>query len=70
MNHGGVLLSLLVLPLTTPVLIFGASATAAAAEGYAVGGQLSLLAAVLAASLALAPLAIGAALRVTAASEG
>ena len=69
-NHGGVLLSLLVLPLTVPVLIFGASATAAAAEGYAVGGQLSLLAAMLAAALALAPLATAAALRVTAASEG
>jgi len=69
-NHGGVLLSLLVLPLTTPVLIFGASATAAAAQGFAAGGQLSLLAAILASALALAPLAASAALRVTAASDG
>jgi len=69
-NHGGVLLSLLVLPLTVPVLIFGASATAAAADGYASGGQMSLLAAILAAALALAPLTAAAALRVTAAADG
>ena len=69
-NQGGVLLSLLVLPLTVPVLIFGASATAAAAEGYEVAAQLSLLAAMLAAALAAAPFATAAALRVTAAADG
>lgn len=66
-NHGSVLLSLLVLPLTAPVLIFGASAVSAAAEGFSASGQLSLLAAMLAASFALAPWTAAAALRITAA---
>lgn len=63
LNQGGVLLSLLVLPLTVPVLIFGSSAVMAAAGGYPVSGQLSLLAALLALALSLAPLAAAAALR-------
>jgi len=63
LNQSGVLLSLLVLPLTVPVLIFGSSAVAAAVGGYPVTGQLSLLAALLALALSLGPLAAAAALR-------
>ena len=69
-SRGGLLLSLLVLPLTTPVLVFGASAVTAAAEGRPYGAELSLLAAMLGAALALAPLATAAALRATAGGDG
>jgi heme exporter protein B len=62
-RRGGVLLPLLVLPLAMPVLIFGAAATAAAAEGLPVAAHLLLLGAVLAISVPLCPLAAGAALR-------
>ncbi len=60
----GVLLSLLVLPLVTPVLIFGAGAVQASQSGLGVGGHFSLLGAMLAAALFLAPLAAAAALRI------
>jgi len=63
-NQGGVLLSLLVLPLTVPVLIFGSGAVAASASGLAVSAQLSLLAAIMALSLSLAPIAIAGAIRI------
>jgi len=64
LSQAGVLVSLLVLPLTVPVLIFGASAVATAAGQLPVAGHLSLLAAMLALALALAPYTTAAALRV------
>ena len=64
-NRGGVLLSLIILPLYIPVLIFGANAVGTAADGLPVIGQLYLLGALLVLSLTLAPLAIGAALRIS-----
>ena len=64
-RRGGALLALLVLPLYVPVLIFGANAVAAAADGLPVTGQLYMLGAFLALSLSLAPLAAAGALRVT-----
>lgn len=60
-----VLLSLLVLPLVTPVLIFGAGAVEAAGAGLGAGGHLSLLGAMLALALFGAPLASAAALRIS-----
>ncbi|MCP5284566.1 MAG: heme exporter protein CcmB [Burkholderiaceae bacterium] len=60
-----VLLSLLVLPLVTPVLIFGAGAVEAAGSGLGAGAHLSLLGAMLAAALFGAPLAVAAALRIS-----
>ena len=60
----GVLISLIVLPLTIPVLIFGAGAVDASSAGIGVGGHLSLLGALLVASLVLAPWATAAALRI------
>lgn len=60
----GVLLSLLVLPLCVPVLIFGAGAVDAATAGLAVGAHYSLLGAMLVLALFLAPLAAAAALRI------
>jgi heme exporter protein B len=62
-RRGGVLLPLLVLPLTTPVLIFGAGAADAASGGLSARPHLLLLMALLAAALPLCPLAAGAALR-------
>ncbi len=62
-RRGGVLLPLLVLPLATPVLIFGVAAADAASGGLTPRPHLLLLAAFLAAALPLCPLAAGAALR-------
>ncbi|MEI7713646.1 MAG: heme exporter protein CcmB [Rhodospirillales bacterium] len=62
-RRGGVLLPLLVLPLTTPVLIFGVAAADAASGGLSARPHLLLLTAILAAALPLCPLAAGAALR-------
>jgi len=62
-RRGGVLLPLLVLPLSVPVLIFGAAAAAAAADGVSPKSDLLLLAALLAGALPLCPIATGAALR-------
>lgn len=61
----GVLLSLLVLPLYIPVLIFGAGAVEADASGLGASGHLSLLAALLVLSLFFAPLATTAALKIS-----
>ena len=61
---GGVLLSLLVLPLYIPALIFGAGAVEAHISGLGAGGHLSLLAALLALAVFFAPWATTAALRI------
>lgn len=61
---GGVLLSLLVLPLYVPALVFGAGAVQAHVSGLGAGGHLSLLAAQLVLALFFAPWATTAALRI------
>nr|WP_082990299.1 heme exporter protein CcmB [Woeseia oceani] len=65
LNRGTALLSLLVLPLAMPVLIFGArsSALAAAGDGYAAGAY--FLGAYCMLSVTLAPFAAAAALRIS-----
>ncbi|MDM0113783.1 heme exporter protein CcmB [Variovorax sp. J22R133] len=60
----GVLLSLLVLPLVVPVLIFGAGAVDAGSSGGGTVGHFSLLGAMLLLALAGAPPAAAAALRI------
>lgn len=65
LRKGSVLLSLLVLPLFIPVLIFGAGTVLAGINGLPIGGYLALLGAMLALALALAPLAISAAIRIS-----
>jgi heme exporter protein B len=65
LRRGGALLSLLVLPLYVPVLIFGANAVGASAAGLPVTGQLYMLSAFLVLALSLAPLATAAALRIS-----
>lgn len=62
-RRGGVLLSLLVLPLYIPVLIFGVGAVDAAVAGFAFKAQILILAALFLGSLALCPWAAGAAIR-------
>lgn len=65
LRRGGVLLTLLVLPLYIPVLIFATGAVAAAAAGVPIAGQIYFLAALLVLGLTLAPLAISAAIRIS-----
>jgi len=65
LSRGGVLLSLLVLPLYIPVLIFGAGAVQAAILGDGVSAHLAILGALLAVALSLAPWAIAASLRIS-----
>ncbi|MEK6708815.1 MAG: heme exporter protein CcmB [Pseudomonadota bacterium] len=65
LRGGGVLVSLLVLPLYIPVLIFGAGAVEASAAGLGAGAHLSLLGAFLLASLVLAPWATAVSLRIS-----
>jgi heme exporter protein B len=64
-RRGGALLSLLVLPLAMPVLVFGARATALAIAGEDASAALYLLAAMGVLSLTLAPLAAAAAVRIS-----
>lgn len=66
LRGGGVLVSLLVLPLYVPVLIFGAGAVGAQAAGIGAQSHLYLLAAFLAVSLLFAPWATAAGLRISA----
>lgn len=61
----GVLLSLLILPLYIPVLIFGAGAVEADAAGLGFSGHLSLMAALLVLAAFFAPLATKTALRIS-----
>lgn len=65
LRRGGIILSLLVLPLYVPVLIFSSNAVAMAATGIPVTAQLYMLGAILVLSLSLAPLATAASLRVS-----
>ncbi|WP_162046808.1 heme exporter protein CcmB [Vibrio taketomensis] len=65
LQKGGVLLSLLILPLYIPILIFATSAIDAASLGMAYNGQLAILGAMLMGALTLTPFAISAALRVS-----
>jgi heme exporter protein B len=64
LKRGGLLLSLLVLPLYIPTLIFGAEAAKRGAEGLAAGTPLLMLAGITAGSVAILPFAAAAAIRV------
>ena len=65
LQKGGVLLSLLVLPLYIPILIFATSAIDAAGLGVAYNGQIAILGAMLAGAATLTPFAISASLRIS-----
>ena len=64
LRGGSVLLSLLVLPLAVPVLVFGAGAVEAYNAGLGISAHLSLLGALLVLALAAAPVVVSAALRI------
>ncbi len=65
LKRGGVLLTLLILPLYIPVLIFATNAVSAAAAGMPISGQLYFLGSLLALAITLAPIAIAAAIRIS-----
>jgi heme exporter protein B len=65
LHRGTALLSLLILPLAMPVLIFGARSVSLAAGGESAAGGLYFLAAYGVLILTLAPFAIAAALRIS-----
>ncbi len=64
LKRGGLLMSLLVLPLYMPTLIFGAEVVKRGAAGLAVSTPLALLGGITAGALALLPFAAAAAIRV------
>lgn len=64
LRKGGVLLSLLVVPLFIPVLIFASSVLEAAGLNVPYGGQLAILGAMMVGAVTLSPFAIAAALRI------
>ncbi len=65
LRGAGLLIALLTLPLYIPVLIFGAGAVEAYNAGLGIAGHFSLLGAMLVLSLAGAPVAVAAALRIS-----
>ena len=65
LRGGGVLLSLLVLPLCIPVLIFGTGAVQAVSSGLSVSSHLSLMGALLVLALAFTPWVTAQALRIS-----
>jgi heme exporter protein B len=65
LRKGGLLISLIILPLYIPVLIFGVSAVYSAVNGADYSSQLAILGAFLALSITLAPLAIAGAVRIS-----
>lgn len=65
LRRGGMLLSLLVLPLYIPVLIFASSAVDRAASGLPVTAQINILLAMLLMALVLTPLPTAAALKMS-----
>ena len=65
LNRGNALLSLLILPLAMPVLIFGARTVSLAATGDATAGGIYFLAGYCMLALTLAPFATAAAIRIS-----
>ena len=65
LKRGGMLISLLILPLYMPVLIFGSAAVQGAVSGIPAGPYLAILGAMLCLAIALAPLAMAAGLRIS-----
>ena len=65
LQKGGMLLALIVMPLYMPVIIFGAATVQYGIDGLAWTAPLAILGAMLAATIALCPLAIAGVLRLT-----
>lgn len=65
LQRGSLLLTLIVMPLYMPVIIFGSAVVQYSIDGLAWSGPLAILGAMLTAAIALCPLAIAAVLRLT-----
>ena len=65
LQKGSLLLTLIVMPLYMPVIIFGSAVVQYSIDGMAWSGPLAMLGAMLTAAIALCPLAIAAVLRLT-----
>lgn len=65
LRQGGVILSLLILPLYIPVLIFATLALQNTAQGFSAEAQLAMMLAILALAITLSPFAIAASLKVS-----
>ena len=65
LQKGSLLLTLIVMPLYLPVIIFGSAVVQYSIDGMAWSGPLAILGAMLTAAIALCPLAIAAVLRLT-----
>jgi heme exporter protein B len=65
LRKGGLLLSLIIMPLYVPVLIFGASSVRMAVEGFPIDSPLAILASLCALAIVLAPFAIAGALKMS-----
>lgn len=65
LQKGGVLLSLLILPLYIPLLIFATAAIEAAALNMPYSGHIAIISALLVGAITLSPFAVSAALRVS-----
>ena len=65
LKRGGMLISLLILPLYMPVLIFGSAVVQAAVNGVPLAPYIAILGAMLCLAIALAPLAVAAGLRIS-----
>lgn len=65
LRRGGMILSLLVLPLYVPVLIFAGNAVQMASGGLPVDAQINILISILLMALVLAPLPVAAALKMS-----
>ena len=64
LRKGGLLLSLIIMPLYVPVLVFGATAVTASIDGVPIAGHIAVIGAMLAISLVLAPAATAGALKI------
>ena len=65
LRQGGVILSLLILPLYIPVLIFATLAMQNLAQGFSAEAQIAMMLAILVLAITLSPFAIAAALKVS-----
>lgn len=65
LKHGGMLLSILIIPLSIPILIFASAAVETAAEGGDYRANLAILMAMLLLSVCLAPFASASALKIS-----
>lgn len=65
LRGGGILISLLVIPLTIPVLIFGTGTVQASVDNLPIDGHLAIMGAILALAVTLSPFATAAALKMS-----